>query len=119
MTPTVGQFEEYLHQLALGRFSSVHVEHLRTVWSLVLADLGPEFDLPVACPTQDDGLQLSWTANGRHVSIDMYAEGDGDWFARNRLTGFFEGGQLSSQGPLPDALVEHLRVARRISKETL
>lgn len=112
------RFEEYLRQLALGRFSSAHVEHLRAVWNLVLASLGPEFALPIACPTEDDGLQLSWTANGRHVSIDMYADGEGDWFARNRITGFFEGGQLSSAGPLPDVLVEHLKAARSVSKES-
>ena len=112
------RFEEYLRQLALGRFSSAHVEHLRAVWNLVLASLGPEFALPIACPTEDDGLQLSWTANGRHVSIDMYQEGEGDWFARDRTTGFFEGGQISSAGPLPDVLVEHLKAARRASKES-
>jgi hypothetical protein len=91
-----------------GRFTAGHVQQVRVVWESIKSTLGPSFALPASCPTPDDALQLSWTQVHYHVSIDVYPDGDGDWFARDRHSGNSDAGEIVAGADLPVALVRHL-----------
>ena len=111
-------FDQYLERLpqdSESEISVLHVAHLRRVWELILSHFSPDFDLPVACPTQDGALQLSWTANGKHTSIDVYANGEGDWFFHDRETLLFTGGSLVQGGSLPKDFLRLLALCKRKS----
>lgn len=91
---SVARLQEYLTPCA------------RSIWSLVVA-VQPEIGLPVIVPTDDGGLQLSWTVARRHLSIDIY-ENEWDWFYRDRETGEIDGGEATSDGDLPQSLRRRL-----------
>ena len=55
-------------------------------------------------PTSDGALQLAWTRNDRHVSVDVY-ENRWDWFSRNRATDEVMGGESEDFATLPHELI--------------
>jgi hypothetical protein len=69
-----------------GLCTPTHADHLRAVWTAVKARF-PDISLPCCYLAQDDAVALAWTTPTRHVCIDVYPDGDCDWFARDRDTG--------------------------------
>lgn len=103
-------FHQYLDVMTApkGRFAPDHIERVRQVWTLISDHFGGLFPLPVAMPTGDGALQLSWTRGHWHASVDVYAD-SWEWFFRDRDTGDFDGDELeNSIELLPEALKAHL-----------
>lgn len=86
-------FNAYLSRLQApaGEFTAGHVDRIHQIWARLRA-VNRELPLPVAIPTGDGGLQLSWTRGQRHASVDIY-DGEWHWFYRDRSTGECDGGE--------------------------
>lgn len=105
------EFLKYLRsrKAAGGGLVAKPIERVETLWKLLNRARAP---LPVAMPTHDDGLQLSWTSkNGRHLSMDIYAD-EWDWFFRDRQTDETDGGDVESFDELPEAFRKRLASLR-------
>ena len=101
-------FQSYLNGMsAAGTLSALKRERVRAIWSLVRPHLGGM--LPVAMPTSDGAMQLSWTRGNRHVSIDVY-EDRWDWFFRDRSTDEVDGGDAADFESLSDAFMDRLEL---------
>ncbi len=107
-------FQHYLDVMTQpeGRFSAEHIGVVRHVWALIVARFGATFALPIAMPTGDGALQLAWTWNQRHVSVDVYPD-RWDWFFRDRSTGECDGDEVAAFDALPEALVGRLALLAR------
>jgi hypothetical protein len=101
-------FQNYLDRLqATERVPAVQVEIGRRIWASLRAALGGTFPMPVAGPTEDGALELSWTRKRRHVSVEVYPEG-WEWFFRDRETDVIDGGDVVDHETVPEALVARL-----------
>jgi hypothetical protein len=107
-------FQHYLDEMTApdGRFSSAHIRSVRRVWSQIVQCFGGALALPIAMPTADGALQLAWTRNRRHASIDIY-EDRWDWFFRDRATGECDGDEVAAFDALPQALADRLALLSR------
>jgi hypothetical protein len=63
---------------------------------------------PNASPTDDDGILMSWTCNGRHLEIEMMSDGTYEWFYRHRASNTAEGGENNDE-TLAEPLLAHIR----------
>lgn len=96
-------FQSYLAKMAL---SALHMNRVNLVWNLIRPRVAGM--LPVVMPTGDGAMQMSWTRNNRHVSVDVY-EDHWDWFFRNRTTDEIDGEDVVKPDSLPGLLATHLK----------
>ena len=63
---------------------------------------------PNASPTDDGGILMSWTRDGRHLEIEVMPDASYEWFYRHRALDIAEGG-VESEDSLRDGLIARLR----------
>lgn len=92
MSIETSRYFRYLDQLEipLGDFAPSHVDFVRDTIKLVEKTLG----FPVSMPTSDGGIQMAWTKDHDHLSLDIYSNGHVDWFYRNRASDEVHGGEF-------------------------
>ena len=98
-------FQEYLK--TLDCVPTVTIIAARQIWQLIEKEFNNIFPLPVAIPIENQGLQLSWTLNRQHLSIDVCTD-ILEWFFRDRKTGDLDGGDIVGLESLPKTLLYRL-----------
>lgn len=83
------RLEAYLDRLGPGPLAS----HARCLWEAIGHELG-EFTVPVVGPVED-GIQFAWTSGQRLLSIDIYPNGDADWFFYDPEFGVTDAGEIT------------------------
>ena len=81
-------------------FDLVDILHDETI-----ANLTP----PLTHRTDGGVIQVAWDSGNVYVDIEVFKDGNIEWFYRNRVTGALDGtdGAVSSS-PVPDALVARI-----------
>ena len=99
MEPTEADLQAFFDSMVeKQRFAENHIRHVRVVWANLKAKL-PELSLPCCAPAEDDAMELYWANRHIHVDIDVYPDGECDWFARDRIADYFESGACGPEVP--------------------
>lgn len=80
---------EFLKSLADKHYEINHIDAAIDVMLEILKMESAQ--VPTIMLTSDGAIQMSWTKNGLHLSIDLYCDSY-DWFVRDRNSGAYTGG---------------------------
>lgn len=95
MRPSEKKLREWLEDRVLDSresFARQHVDDvLRMLESLQRVKDCPT---PVVFPTEEGAIQMSWMRRSYELNVDVFPDGTGDWFARDRISGKCEAGDI-------------------------
>lgn len=99
----------YLRSLPQRRLATDHVVRAaERLWER-LRDGLPRIAAPNCVPTEDGGLRFSCIKDGRYLDAEIAAEGQYEWFFRDRAAGVTEDGSASTVEVVPPQFLSHLR----------
>lgn len=95
-------WDDYLAHLETphGRFTSAHVDAVRSVWRRLRA-LSPSMPLPQVAPTEDGLLLLVWDIGEHHLEVAVGQGHKAEWLYVNRVTDAAELTEWDVATPLP------------------
>jgi plasmid stabilization system protein ParE len=108
---TWDRWNAYLASLAEpeGPLSPEHASHVQRFWRNLRASAHGPLQVPQAGPTDGPGFLLVWDRHRHHLEIEIFEDGNYDWFYRDRDSESYQGDEGLEASARARELLKHLR----------